>query len=374
MAEDHAFLAPSSASTWGPGGCPAYPRMAQQFPEDGESLSAREGTAAHWYISEVIRGRPCAEGAVAPNGHPVTAEMIECAGEMLADMRKLIGSVSIKWAVEQRLKMSYLGPMVWGTGDFGAVDLQQRVLYAWDFKFGHGYVDAFENWQLVCYLVGLAEFFHVTLDSTWQIDARIYQPRSFHKDGPVKVWEPSISKFFELREMLKDAAYFASQPDADTHTGDHCTYCSARHACPALQKVVGHGIDVSMQGVPHVLTTENAGILLRILRASRERLEEMETGIEAQIQAAIRKGETCPGWRLQPSEGREKWTQDVETVISMGALFGVDLRKPPEAITPAQARKKGIDGAVISEYAERPVGATKLVAVEDKDIRKAFNV
>jgi hypothetical protein len=372
MTGAHAFLAPSSASTWGPGGCAAYPRMAAAFPEDEDSLKAREGTAAHHYVSETVAGREPAVGSLAPNGHPITDEMVECGEAMVTDIRKLQAWPGVMSKMEQRIEMPEIHALNWGTADFIAVDLNNKRLYNWDYKYGHRYVDAFENWQLVDYAVGAVHHFHVTITPEWQIDARIYQPRSFHADGPVKRWSVSGARFRELQAQLTAAAQLAADPNAAMTTGPYCADCPARHACPALQRVGGVSMDVSLRGVPHIMEPANAGVLLKMVRASRERLEDLETGLEAQVMAAIRDGKPVPGWEAVPGQGRERWIQPLADVVAMGDMFGADLRKPAEAITPAQARKKGIDEAVISAYSERPAGETKLKPVDGKNVRKAF--
>lgn len=374
MTEAHAFLAPSSAGVWGPGGCPASPRMAQAFPEDGETQEAREGEAAHWWMAEAVMANPVPEGTPAPNGVPTTAEMAECAERMVADIQPLMWKKPIiDTVLEQRVHMPQIHPTLnWGRVDFGAVNFAERILYPWDYKFGHGYVDVFENWQLVDYTVGIANHFGVTITPEWTIDMRIYQPRSFHEDGPVKRMTVGGARFLELQAMLAAAAHEAAQPDAPMRTGPHCEHCPARHACPALRKVGGLAVDMSLRGVPSELSAANAGLALRTIRTARERLEDLETGLEAQIMAAIRKGEPATGWTLEQGYGREKWTQPVADVIALGVALGHDLAKPQEAITPAQARKKGIDEAVISAYSEKPKGEMKLRPLDEKSIRKAF--
>ena len=51
--------------------------MEALYPEP-ESEAAREGTAAHWYVTEAVQGRVHPVGALAPNGVPLDAEMVEC--------------------------------------------------------------------------------------------------------------------------------------------------------------------------------------------------------------------------------------------------------------------------------------------------------
>lgn len=374
MTNTHAHLAPSSAMMWGPGGCPAYPRMAAMYPDQGDDAAAREGEAAHHWLTETIRDRPTpAVGSLAPNGHPITDEMVECGSAMMLDVFTLRATPGIRWAVEQSVKMPRIQPNHQGRPDFGAVDEAARVLYVWNYKFGHRYVDVFENWQLVDEAEGLANLFSVTLDATWTIDARIYQPRSFHADGQVKRWPGYTGAHHEQYvDGLARAARAAMQPDAPMSTGDHCSYCPARHACPALRRVGGLAVDMSLQAVPHDLTPANAGLTLRMIRTARERLEDLETGLEAQVMAAVRAGANDTGWEVYRGTGREKWTQPAADVIAMGNALGKKLAKPLEPITPNQARKLGIDDAVISAYSEKPAGEIKLRPLESKQIRKAF--
>lgn len=370
----HAFLAASSAGTWGPGGCPAFPRMAQAFPEDGETQAAREGGAAHWWMEEAVRGQEWGVGSEAPNGILITDEMIEGGAQMVRDIHTLIAAQGqVKWALEASVKMPQVHPTLnWGRSDFIAVDTVKRTVHVWDYKFGHGYVDAFENWQLVDYVVGAVNYINVQPNASWSVDMRIYQPRSFHEDGPVKRWSLLWPQFLPYIDRLKEAALEAAEPDAPMRTGSHCDYCPARHACPALRKVGVASVERSLRGLPSELSPENAGLALRTLRAARERLEALETGLEAQVQAEILKGDTSTGWELVQGYGREKWTQPVSEVVAMGAMFGKSLSKPAEVITPAQARKLGIDDAVISAYSEKPKGQMKLRPLDDKNIRKIF--
>lgn len=373
MTEAHAFLAPSSASDWGPGGCPAFPRMAKAFPEDANSIPAQEGEAAHHYVhaASVATYAP-KEGDVAPNGFAITAEMIECAQPMVRDVQMLLdrGTAII---MEQRVYMPQVHPMLnWGRVDLGGADFTAKVLYAWDYKFGHRYVDVFECWQLVDYVIGIANNYGIILDDTWTIDAAIYQPRSFHGDGTVKRWTPKGGRILELGRQLHEAALLATNPNAPYKTGPQCDFCPGRFACPALHRLGGDAMERSLIGLPHNLTPQGAGLALRHVRAARERLEALETGLEEQIYAAVRGGNTTTGWEVYQGYGREKWTVPASEVIEVGKAMGKELAKPPEAITPAQARKLGLDAEVVKAISTTPKGEMKLRPLDDKQIRKAF--
>lgn len=368
----HAFLAPSAAGVWGPGGCSAYPRMAQAFPETEPNPAAREGEAAHWWLEEALHGTEHPVGAAAPNGELITGEMIEGAQAMLSDARALI-TAGARWRAEAAVQMPQVHPTLnWGRADFIAVDEGARTIHVKDFKFGHGYVDVFENWQGVDYAIGAVNYFQIEPGPDWRVVIMIYQPRSFHAEGPVKRWSVDWPTFATYIDRLAEAARQAVEPDAPMRTGPHCDYCEARHSCPALRAVGGLAVDLSRRGVPSNLSPQDTGLALRMIRTARERLEALETGLEARLMAEIRGGAIGTGWEIYQGFGREKWTQPIEGVVAMGALFGHNLAKPAEAITPAQARKLGIDEAVISEYSTKPAGGLKLRPLDDKSVRKAF--
>lgn len=61
------------------------------------------------------------------------------------------------------------------------------------------------------------------------------------------------------------------------------------------------------------------------------------------------------------------------TIIMMGDLMGQDLRKPVELDTPAQCIKKGIDPAVVEQYAETPSTGVKLEPVTERGIKMVFS-
>lgn len=372
MSGEHARLAPSAAGTWGPGGCPAYPRMSALYPEDEEGTEAREGTAAHWYVSEAIGGTIRGVGSLAPNGVPLTQEMLDC-GEAFIESALADGELCDDSAVETRLVMSRIHADNWGTPDWFGVSYANKTIYLKDYKYGHRYVEVFENWQMVDYLMGVVEAYHINLRDGWSADVTIFQPRCFSNPNAWRNnWVVTGDRLIELAKMLKDAAIAASEPDAPMRTGKYCKDCEAAHACPALQACSENGIDLSLRGTPHELSLPHASLALSHVRAAIQRLEGMDAALTARVMADVRSGKTAPGWELTHGEGREKWTAPVDEVFALGDLMGVDVRKKPEPITPAQARKAGLDDTVISAYAGRAKGEAKLSPVDNVSARKAF--
>lgn len=382
----HAPLAPSSAHIWAgdgsPGaGCPASVGMQARYPEPQDSDEAREGTAAHYYVSELLNGRDVVAGQVADNGEPITAEMVDCAQGILVDVRDTFQTcVDAGGAPQMYVEMRVYMPVVhkdnWGTGDVFIVDLPRKRLFVWDYKYGHRFVDAAGNLQLVDYAIGALSLFQVPHADwpNWAVSLNIAQPRNYHRLGPVREWQTDgLALRDTYRPALAEAANRAMAPDAPYKTGDYCRDCSARHACPALQQAAAYAMDVSLQAEPPVdLPTHALGLELRQLDDAMARIKARKTGLEEQALGKIRSGDTVPFFTAQHSVGRERWTVPASEAFALGDMFGVDLRKPQEPVTPKQARDLGVDETVMREYAERPRGALRLERAGDNDAKLAF--
>ena len=381
---DHAPLAPSSAHIWAPeGGCRGSVSMQGKYPSPEDSPEAREGTAAHHYVTELLQGRDVPLGAVAPNGHPIDAEMVDAAQGILVDVRDTMKAAhEVDLRVERRVSMAHhVHEACFGTPDVVLIDRPQRALHVWDYKYGHRFVDACRNWQLMLYAVGVLEgegcYANVAYDDPrafrgWRISVTIAQPRNYHAVGPMREWYLSGEHLADQLPQLRKAAHEAMTPGATLQTGEHCRDCSARHACPALQRAGAIAMDVSLQAQPVDLPAHAVGLELRQIEEAEARLKARRTGLEEQALGLIRGGTLVPFYTAQHASGRERWKTPAAEVFALGDMFGVNLRKAPEAITPAQARKAGVDETVVAAYAETPKGALRLERVNDDAAKLAF--
>lgn len=379
MIAEHAPLAPSSAHIWVE--CPGSVALQQLYPEPDDSPESREGTAAHWYVTELLQGRDVAAGAVAPNGVPIDAEMIDGAQGLLIDVRDtMLAHPGATLRVEHRVYMPTVHEQNWGTPDVTLIDAAQRFLAVWDYKYGHRYVDPAGNWQLVDYALGaLREFAYVREWPQWRVSLNIAQPRNYHASGPIREWQTDGGKLLnEYEPRLRDAAALAMQPDAELRTNENCRDCSARFDCPALLQAGAIAMDVALKAPPANMPPAAVGLTLRQIDDALTRLDALKTGLEQHALGLIRTGQRVPFFSAEHTTGREKWTVETPEILALGEIMGVHgLQKAPEPITPNQARtafkKAGVDAAVIDAYADRPRGALRLVRVDDNAAKLAFD-
>lgn len=374
----HARLAPSSASIWGPGGCPGSVRMQELYPEAEETPKAREGTAAHFYATEALEGRVHEVGTLTPNGEAITREMIDCAQDFITDVKDTFRVNGGALHIERRVHChKSVNPDNDGTPDAYLIDKLEKVVHVWDYKFGHRYIDAWRNWQLVNYAIGVLEEHSVPRSDwhLWTFTLTVAQPRNYHPDGPLREWHTNGAVIAAMCDELALAAAEAVRPDAELRTGKQCRDCAARFACPALEHVAMASCDVSMAGQPVNLPPSALGLELRIIRDAMQRLGYRAEGLEEHALALCRQGVDVPHWRAEYSNGRQRWNDETgaSEVAAMGEIYGIELLQPPKPVTPAQAKKAGLDPDLVRAFSYTPRGPMALVPFDQADIARKFS-
>lgn len=370
---DHSILAPSAlAITMA---CSGSVQLSRLYPEVSDSQDAMEGTASHWAGSEQLDGQLVDVGQVAPNGITLDVDMVEGADLYVQAVRDI---VPVGGHVEQRVDITFIHPLMWGTPDFWYFDPVQRILYVFDYKYGRRFVEVFENWQLIAYAAGIINTLDLD-DLTISVHFTIVQPRSYHRDGPVRTWRvrgdalrPLINKIAGAAEaaVLHDGTF---NPRALCRVNPGCRDCTGRRACVTLQTAGMADVDLAGAPIPFDLPPAAVGAELRMIQHAIANLTARASGLEEQAKAAMMSGTDVPWFRLENSQGREKWTKPTREVLALGALLGLDLAKPAEAITPTQARKLGLPAQLTTTYAGRSAGEMKLVPDDGHKARKAFS-
>lgn len=364
MSKGHAFLPPSGAHCWR--WCPLWPTMVERFPQ-APTEEGREGDAAHW--CNALPEAP-ALGSLAPNGVQVTSAMLQgralwrhCLAEMVAP----------------RFEAHVFGGSIHRTLNHGTPDhwsFDGHTVYVDDYKFGFEPVEVFENWQGLNYLslvmdtLGMSNGVH---DQAIGARFRIIQPRAYHRDGPVREWR--IKRLSDLRgsfNQLREAADRATSPQHQVGiVGTHCKHCPGRHACDALQRNTATSIDTRGSSLPLELTPEALGVELRELRRTLKLLQARESGLTAQAEATLLRGQRVPGFAMEPKQGRTVWLHDAPTIAAIGTALGHALQKT-EVITPTQAIAMGMPESVVAGLSHTPRSGLALVEDDGKLTRKLF--
>ena len=247
-----------------------------------------------------------------------------------------------------------------------------------DYKFGHRFVDEYENDQGVAYIDGLVDVLAAKFgegrglfDQRLKVNFTVIQPRCFYKGSPVRTWSVMASDLRGHRNQLANAAGVALAPNPPAVTNSECGDCPGRHACPALQKAAYHDAEFAVKSSPVELPPAAASLELKMLERSLERLQARVEGMRETVAVYIRQGHSVPWHRAEQGYGRQQWTMPVDQVLAMGSLMGVDLSKPGVK-TPKQALKSGVDEAVIKAYSITPLGSIKLVPDNPADARRVF--
>ena len=370
MSGEHSTIPPSSAARRVQ--CPGSNLMESLHPETEESDDAREGTASHelaaLMVESASRARTAwpdeAVGQAASNGVIWTQESYDAA-EMYAEAIRevMLATSTFTPHVEDRVEVSRIHPELWGTTDCWLFDKNSGTLYDWDYKYGHRPVEIFENWQMIEYVTGILDKLEIDglADQHTRVVMTIVQPRAYHRDGPIRSWSVLASDLRGYVNRLIDVEAEALGPDPGTRAGAECRDCTARHACDTLHAACGSVLEFVGKPIPVSLEPDAVGTLLVMYRRAADILKAGLSGLEAHAEGLIASGGTVPGFAMEQGYGRQKWTEDNDSIIQMCDLLSVDIRKPAEPVTPKQALKLGVDESVITEYSITPRTDAKLV-------------
>lgn len=365
MSATHARFAPSSLALIV--ACHAHLMMAEPYKNGPPTPESLEGDAAHWVnLQYVTTSAMPAVGTITPAGLAVDDDMQAAARLWF----HVVGEYGIS---ETMVPIQRLHPtLCYGTPDWWRYDPIEGVLRVADFKYGHLFVDAFENWQLMAYAIGLLDFLGLD-DTAIRVELIVVQPRNYDREGPVRRWEIRGSDLRGYANRAVAAIELSTYEKPSATVGEHCNLCEGRHECKALQRAV-------MAGASYVSGTERVnmppdaiGVELTILDQMADLLKARRTGLQEQAQALIKSGVRVPGYAIEHAVGRLKWVKPVTEVFTLGDLMQVNLRKEPEAITPTQAIALGLPAEMINgTFAERAAGAAKLVSESTTQTRKVF--
>ncbi len=374
---EHAILPPSGASHWR--WCPGWVGMRDIKPDE-ETQDSREGAASHEVFEHLLKGHDrMLIGDTARNGVILTGEMIDCAHMFCEEVLYNAAERDINpgdplFQVESKVyPRSLIHPECWGTPDHWFYDPPNKDLFIHDYKFGHGVVEPFENWQCICYAAGVIELLKALGHDVSQINVWIVivQPRSHHADGPIRNWWLPIAQMSHYFNELKASAILAMGDTPPCVSGLHCRYCPAMFGCETHRKADMFACDFAGTAVADIMDPNHVGMELSLVQRCIKSLEYKETALLEQAKSYIKGGQLVPHYSVEPARGNLAWTKGFEEVVNIGKAFGVDLQQQKN-ITPTQA-KKLIDETIVDNMSKRPDKGVKLVADDGKKAQLIFN-
>lgn len=378
----HARLAPSSAHRWL--ACPGSVVLEDGLP-DTESVYSRDGTAAHELAEGCFKeghdpahylGRPMS------NGVTVDQEMAEGVQAYRTTVRALAGDDPV-WR-EQRLDLRAWIPHSFGTAD--AVILKAEELIVCDLKMGRGVkVDAFENSQLICYLLGAYRIFEC-LSPIRRVRGVIIQPPLDHIDE----WGCDLDMLLQHGERIKAGAHYAQRliegatlaDDDFAPSESTCRFCRAKGCCLAQAQFVFNTIADDFVDLTRPLDPPLQAAQERIQVADNRHIASLlpHLGLIEQWCDAVRRraehelleGQEVPGYKLvEGQRGKRGW---VDESAAATALLASGL--PPDElyarklISPMGAERRlkksrPQQWKQLQPLITRPDGAPYLVPVSD---------
>lgn len=361
-------LRPSAAAIWSR--CHGYVSLTHGLldeSEDEDNTVREDGTACHWLAHQASQGLMVPAGRQAPNGREITEEMHDA----VAVYFDAVAAWGVPAWFELQVVCKRIHDYCGGTLDVGAYDPATNTIFVGDLKFGFRFVDVMNNPQLLCYVVGLQHRLGILSDVGVMVEFLIVQPRSYHRDGPVRRWRVSLVELRAQINHLSNAAHMALAANPVCTINAGCNRCAGRARCETAQAAALGVMEDSYAATPHDLPFGAAEDELRRLQAARDIIEARVTGLEQQVMHGMRRGAASRYYAMESTTGRKVWKPEAEqTVINLATLYGVSITKD-KLITPTQAEKL-LPAATIAKYAERTPGAMKLVPVESTRAHRAL--
>lgn len=351
----HSPLGASSAERWM--NCPGSVALIEhlQLPQSDEEEWRTEGITAHSIAAACLEtGQDAWEMIHPPAG--VTAAMAIAVQSYLDLCRSLITPSSVV-GIEQRVRLPH-HPKGYGTTDFSAYDPEEHVLDIVDYKHGIGIaVDVEWNPQAMYYGRAQLEKF----PDARTVRLTICQPRAFHPDGPIRVWEISAEALCLWADDVLAPAMYRTETDHGLLAGDWCRFCPAKIVCPMLEGLFAAAAKADPARLVH-LSPEKAGMEYNQIQGVKFYIK----ALEALVMGALNKGIDVPHAKLVRQKANRVWKEGAQSVAI--SRFGARVLDEPEFRSPAELEKLDEPGIKdwVHEWAYTPPSGLTVARANDK--------
>lgn len=336
--------------------CNGFKRLGGIEPFNPSTEATDEGNAAHWLCEQVYNGANPDElvGQKAFNGLFITAEMVENCRQYIQLIQ--MGNCSVE------KDTSYRNGDVWeirGRADYiGQVD-EHTVMIA-DLKYGHRIVEPEMNWTLISHAIAYRMYCG---NKPWRFIFRIYQPRAFHPQGPMRDWIVTANELDALEKQLRSAL---DNPQAVVCSGSQCYKCKSLSQCPAAQIAAMNAVDVANMAFDSEMSDDKLSWMLDNLKRAQEVIKQSYEAYQDLALHRLKDGHKVNSYNIQPALGNTAWNDDVTPEL-IEAVSGVDC-SVKKLVTPAQAKRAGVPEDLIQMWTHRPDNGFKLVHIDENKL------
>lgn len=386
---------PSSAHLWG--ACSAsLVALSEQHDTNEKTIDQLEGLAAHEYLENTLVGEVIEAGQTSSHGVPFTDEMIEAAEGLLEIIRVHNSTLDMirgiqPFLVEHKVEIPSLCMGVFGRLDAGRVDPANRVIYVFEYKYGHGFVDEYFNPNGVLLAEGL-RLAHGVNDKDWQnwsVYFCLAQPRCFDpraKGQKIREHIYSGSEHMARMAHLK-AMVIEAQIDPVATPFEGCGKCPRVMKCPAAQATAALICDISSRLPDNPEPTiDEMEAELRFLEDAQDRLSARETFLKAAVLGALQSGQSGRWYQLERGATTKQFNKTDKELQELQNLFKVEgepsprFMADPKPLTYLQARRLPENQALVAgglfddeHFTKEVHGKTSLKRINHNDAKRAFS-
>jgi hypothetical protein len=354
--------------------CPAAVTKTRSMTGGAGSIHARRGTAMHQAAYAVMMGQPM------PKSMIVDGDQIELDDEMIDQINtyitfcELIKAESDLFWLEEPVSLDwYYEPLespepVYGTFDFGAYNVAQKLATMADFKSGMMPVSPVDNPQLMLYAVMMiGKLGGHEMPSHFRLV--IVQP----KDPYNKIKHHTITLKELLtwtREVLEPALRRVGEGDMSEVAGPWCQWCRRAGECRSLHD---HALAITKEAFNDepIPVTELSPVDLGDFLDKADIIESYLKTVRGEVMRRLEAGEDIPGWKAVAKRAQRKW---IDEDAALGALLGEGLHRPalmtePTLKSPAQVDKLltqfGLDKKLTDPLVMRESSGLTIVRASD---------
>jgi len=340
--------------------CNGFTRLGGVEPFNPSTEVTDEGNAAHWLCEQVYKGANPDDliGQKAFNGVFITAEMVE-------NCRMYITLIKMGNCVVEH-DTSHRDGDLWevrGRADC-ITRIEDDMLMISDLKYGWRIVEPEMNWTLISHAIAYRRYCGFT---PTKFVFRIYQPRPFHPQGPMRDWVITKSELDKLEKQLRDAL---SNPKAIVCSGSQCYKCKSLSQCPAAQIAAMNAVDVANMAFDSEMTDDKLSWMLDNLKRASEVIKQSYEAYQDLALHRLKEGRSVNSYSIQPALGNTAWNDDVTPEL-LEAACNVDC-SVKKLVTPAQAKKLGVPEELLTLFTHRPDNGFKLVHIDENKLATKY--